>query len=563
MTSSYGKLILGLPEGGEQEYELNATSVTIGRAMTNDVVLGDGRVSRSHARIECGPQGCTLFDLRSSNGTRLNGNPIETSTLSSGDTITVGNTSLRYQTAAPFEEPAMTMINTMVELEATLENRALAVAINDTETPRLVVYSAEQTWEVPLEKVDNLSIGRIAGNDLVLDHPKVSRQHAQVIRKGAGFLVRDLGSRNGTRIGEKPVSEQFLENGDVLHIGDFQLVFKGGFSEPSLTIADELLALMPERRPVVFVPGLMGSELWLGSERIWPNIKVMLKNPEIFRMDGPHPLEPRGIVNEVIIVPNLVKLEQYNRMGDYLVEDLGYERGKDFFEFAYDWRQDVRQSARLLGAAIEAWELKPPITLIGHSLGTLVSRYYVEKCGGKDKVGRLILMGGPHQGVPKALSSLLIHPEVLPFGLLGERLRRIVSSFPTSYQILPTYACAVDQKGQAINLYEDESWITEEQRSLFGEAKGFRKELGRRSSVPTISIFGYGLKTISIIKLVRGLKQEWRDMTYQLEPNGDSTVPEKSAVLEGSEIHPVQQYHGSLFVDNDVKMRLKLELTNR
>ena len=563
MTSSYGKLILGLPEGGEQEYELNATSVTIGRAMTNDVVLGDGRVSRSHARIECGPQGCTLFDLRSSNVTRLNGNPIETSTLSSGDTITVGNTSLRYQTAAPFEEPAMTMINTMVELEATLENRALAVAINDTETPRLVVYSAEQTWEVPLEKVDSLSIGRTAGNDLVLDHPKVSRQHAQVIRKGAGFLVRDLGSRNGTRIGEKPVSEQFLENGDVLHIGDFQLVFKGGFSEPSLTIADELLALMPERRPVVFVPGLMGSELWLGSERIWPNIKVMLKNPEIFRMDGPHPLEPRGIVNEVIIVPNLVKLEQYNRMGDYLVEDLGYERGKDFFEFAYDWRQDVRQSARLLGAAIEAWELKPPITLIGHSLGTLVSRYYVEKCGGKDKVGRLILMGGPHQGVPKALSSLLIHPEVLPFGLLGERLRRIVSSFPTSYQILPTYACAVDQKGQAINLYEDESWITEEQRSLFGEAKGFRKELGRRSSVPTISIFGYGLKTISIIKLVRGLKQEWRDMTYQLEPNGDSTVPEKSAVLEGSEIHPVQQYHGSLFVDNDVKMRLKLELTNR
>ncbi len=32
-------------------------------------------------------------------------------------------------------------------------------------------------------------------------------------------------------------------------------------------------------------------------------------------------------------------------------------------------------------------------------------------------------------------------------------------------------------------------------------------------------------------------------------------------MLERTEIHPVQQYHGSLFVDNDVKMRLKLELT--
>jgi hypothetical protein len=44
----------------------------------------------------------------------------------------------------------------------------------------------------------------------------------------------------------------------------------------------------------------------------------------------------------VVIVPNLVKLEQYNRLGDYLVEDLGFERGVDLLEFAYDWRRDVR-----------------------------------------------------------------------------------------------------------------------------------------------------------------------------------------------------------------------------
>jgi hypothetical protein len=51
------------------------------------------------------------------------------------------------------------------------------------------------------------------------------------------------------------------------------------------------------------------------------------------------------------------------------------------------------------------------------------------------------------------------------------------------------------------------------------------------------------------------------DVSYQETKEGDSTIPQKSAMLEGSEIHPVQQYHGSLFVDNDVKMRLKLELT--
>jgi hypothetical protein len=43
--------------------------------------------------------------------------------------------------------------------------------------------------------------------------------------------------------------------------------------------------------------------------------------------------------------------------------------------------------------------------------------------------------------------------------------------------------------------------------------------------------------------------------------SGDGTVPESSAILEGAEIHPVRQYHGTLHVDQDVKKRLKVELT--
>jgi len=59
----------------------------------------------------------------------------------------------------------------------------------------------------------------------------------------------------------------------------------------------------------------------------------------------------------------------------------------------------------------------------------------------------------------------------------------------------------------------------------------------------------------------RDSEGRWEKVDLALEPGGDNTIPERSAVLEGSEIHPVQQYHGALYVDNDVKMRLKLELT--
>ena len=71
------------------------------------------------------------------------------------------------------------------------------------------------------------------------------------------------------------------------------------------------------------------------------------------------------------------------------------------------------------------------------------------------------------------------------------------------------------------------------------------------------------MKTISSVRLKRDAAGKISDIAYTSQPSGDSTILEKSAVLDGTEIHPVQQYHGSLFVDNDVKMRLKLELARQ
>jgi len=102
--------------------------------------------------------------------------------------------------------------------------------------------------------------------------------------------------------------------------------------------------------------------------------------------------------------------------------------------------------------------------------------------------------------------------------------------------------------------------VAEEQLPLLRAAREFRRELGLHSSVPALSVFGYGIKTIASVSLHRD-NGVWSHITYSTEPSGDSGILEKSAVLPGTEIHPVQQYHGTLFVDNDVKMRLKLELT--
>ncbi|MBI4785599.1 MAG: FHA domain-containing protein [Chloroflexi bacterium] len=553
------KLVLTQPDGHEQEFSLSTASATLGRAATNDIVLRDARVSRAHARLDVGDAGATLVDLGSANGTRVNGAPIATAVLTPGDVIAIGDCALRYEISAPRVEPQLTQINSESDLEATLAQQTLAATIHNTRTPRLTIHTPKGTRELALTQ-DAFTIGRDSKSDLVLDDPKSSRHHARLERIGDSFALRDLDSTNGTWLGEQRIQTHALRTGDTLRIGRTRLTFQNAFAPDDLTLADTPTPTSP-RRPVVVVPGVMGSELWRGSECLWPNPRHLLTHPEVFRYPDDPNIEARGIVREIVIVPNVVKFEAYNRLGDYLEEGLGYERGKDLIECPYDWRQDIRLSARRLAEQIDAWNVKAPVTIIAHSMGCLVSREYIEHLGGKDKVSRLILMGGPHAGTPSAISNLLLRANLLPLGLMGERLRAILATFPSLYQILPTHAQRADAAKRQIDLFADEAWLPEPQRPLLRAAREFRRNLGTGSSVPTICIFGYGIKTITNISVLLGPLGLWQKVDFAVEARGDNTIPEASAVLPGAEIHPVQQLHGSLFVDNDVKMRLKLELT--
>ena len=376
------------------------------------------------------PDGIILTDLNSANGVWVNGQRVAETKIQPGDTIEISGCVLQYLAPAPDTREEVTLINSENELELTLNQMTVPISLNDTSGPQLVIHAPDRTWELSLDE-DSYTIGRTPGNKLVLDYLKISRNHARIERKGNDFILRDLQSTNGTRIGGDRIEQHLLQNGDTFQIGPTRIVFKNGFSQEEMTIADGLDLRRPSGlTPVIFVPGTMGSELWLGSEKVWPNVNLLFKQPEILRYSENTRLKPKGILNEMIIVPNLISFDQYNLLGNYLVEELGYERGNNFIEFAYDWRQDVRQSARDLATFIDGWKVNSPITIIAHSLGTLVSRYYVEMLGGKKKVGRLMLIGGPHQGVPKITANLLTGVDLLPFGLMGKKLTEIIETFP-------------------------------------------------------------------------------------------------------------------------------------
>ena len=172
--------------------------MTLGREDDNDIVLADEQASRHHARIVPTASGFAIEDLQSRNGTELNGEQFvgESRTLAAGDRVVIGAATLRFLGGE----------------RTHVASRELPIV-----GVQKVVFEGEQ-----------LTIGRDAGNDVVLADPNVSRVHAEVTRSGDVVELVDLGSRNGTRLNGEPVTRARLEPGAEIGIGPYRLVFDGG-----------------------------------------------------------------------------------------------------------------------------------------------------------------------------------------------------------------------------------------------------------------------------------------------------------------------------------------------
>jgi len=71
-----------------------------------------------------------------------------------------------------------------------------------------------------------LSIGRTEGNDLILNHPSVSRKHARFEPRNNAWWVIDLKSTNGVKVNGNLVTEAQVNSGDAIHIGSVQIDVK-------------------------------------------------------------------------------------------------------------------------------------------------------------------------------------------------------------------------------------------------------------------------------------------------------------------------------------------------
>ena len=72
---------------------------------------------------------------------------------------------------------------------------------------------------------DVTTVGRAPDSDIFLDDVTVSRRHAEFARTAQGFLVRDVGSLNGTYVDRNRIEEALLADGHEVQVGKYRLVF--------------------------------------------------------------------------------------------------------------------------------------------------------------------------------------------------------------------------------------------------------------------------------------------------------------------------------------------------
>jgi len=110
-------------------------------------------------------------------------------------------------------------------LDKATQNERDVIAALPEGSAMLIALSGPSRGARFLLNSDLTSIGRSTDNEIFLDDVTVSRKHAQIIRSGKSYSVKDLGSLNGTYVNGKVEESAQLSDGMELHIGKYRLHF--------------------------------------------------------------------------------------------------------------------------------------------------------------------------------------------------------------------------------------------------------------------------------------------------------------------------------------------------
>jgi pimeloyl-ACP methyl ester carboxylesterase len=344
---------------------------------------------------------------------------------------------------------------------------------------------------------------------------------------------------------------------------------------------------------VVMLPGITGSVLQKDGKDVWaptPGAVVgalfsLGKNVKSLALkEDPPDVDDLGdgvvatkVMADIHLIPGLWTIDGYSKLKSYVLKTFDVRLGENLFEFPYDWRRDNRASARKLQKEasdwLHSWRQKSgnddaKLILVGHSMGGLVSRYYLECLGGWRDTRTLVTFGTPYRGSLKAVGTLA-NGFAKKIGPLSLDLSEMVRSLTAVYQLLPIYPCYDAGDGKLVRVAETD--VPNIDRTRAAAAREFHEEISRaveaneqddeyrRDRYGIRPVIGTFQPTAQSAKTSGGGVELIR--TYEgADQDGDGTVPRVSAtpieVEHEENAMFAAQRHASLQNDDPVLAQL-------
>ena len=277
-------------------------------------------------------------------------------------------------------------------------------------------------------------------------------------------------------------------------------------------------------------------------------------------------------------------LHTYDNLWEAL-KTAGYSEGQDLFALPYQWRDSNMITAEKLREKIN--EVKAicecdKVDLVGHSMGGLVARAYIEGDNYQGDVDQVIFLATPHRGAPSAYlmweggsAGPLAGLEEIAFALyLQMEAKHNGYIFPSQYirnsiksvgELLPIYDYLRDKDTMALRSYP-----TNYPRNEFLELFNQENNLARLSQVKMYNFLGDvgNNSTIDFLRVVPGddtlgnwidgypekYDIPWSDHGLEYGP-GDITVPQASNVaFAGTNNIVLNSSHGNIVTDAQKKV---------
>ena len=217
-------LLVKLHGKGARHIDLTHETLTIGRKTDNTLAIEDPAVSGHHARIVKIQAVFFLEDLKSTNGTAINGEPIARRQLRDGDLITIGQHQLVFQenaVAGTIEPPPFVGMDRTTVLRATghtPDGPTLTAKV-------LIVAGKTDRLEYPLTKQVNV-IGSQDGAVIRLTGWFAPKSAATIARRGHSYSISPSQGAKSLRVnGTEVVGQQDLKDGDHIEVAGVTLRF--------------------------------------------------------------------------------------------------------------------------------------------------------------------------------------------------------------------------------------------------------------------------------------------------------------------------------------------------